>query len=85
MPPLKPGTWVIRLTNSTTGRSIRPGMLGRVGGLVPTDWDNPSVFDGFGYVPVQWKNGLWSSMDPFDWEEAWALAPSLTRTPTGRR
>ncbi len=70
--PLTIGSWVKRLTSSTTARNIQPGMLGRIGGLDPSMHANPvSDFTGYGLFPVQWQNGLWSSLDPFAEDEVW--------------
>lgn len=70
--PLFPGTRVIRLTPSTTGRQIVPGMLGTVGGLDPSLHDNANWNSwSFQRFPVQWDNTLWSSMDPMEESESW--------------
>jgi hypothetical protein len=59
-----PGTRVIRLIPSTTGRNIVPGDVGVIGGVQPWAWGNPPSFSGYEWIPVQWiRTGLWSSMN----------------------
>jgi len=78
MPALIPGTKIIRLTNSSTGRQIFPGMVGVVGGLVPNTHDNSNWSNwSFERFPVQWQNYLWSSLAPEDEGDVWKFAPAL--------
>lgn len=66
------GAIIRRLSPSSTGRAIVPGNLGKVGGLYPQLHENPPQFDdGDLYFPVQWRSGLWSSMDPMDRGVTW--------------
>lgn len=68
------GAYIERLTPSTTVRNIQPGIIGRIGGLDPGLHENPaSEFSGFPYFPVQWQNGLWSSLRPEDEGTVWNL------------
>lgn len=74
MPELAIGVWIKRLSPSTTARNIMPGITGRVGGLDPSQHNNPSEFNGYNYFPVEWSNGLWSSLAPEDEGSVWEFA-----------
>ncbi len=79
-----PGTKVTRLTNSTTGRDIKPGDIGSVGGITPTDHANPVSFDNFDTIPIQWlRSGLWSSLPGYEEGHSWKLyvPPVVPTTP----
>lgn len=79
MPPV--GSYIKRLTPSKTARDIRPGDIGRVGGINPTAHDNTQV-GSYDYFPAQWlRNGLWSALDPFDSHSVWV---SVVMSPTGQ-
>lgn len=76
MPSLQPGQQVIRLTPSSTGRQIQPNTLGVIGGLDPTAHINePGRWLTYGYIPVQWVSGLWSSMAVMDKGYSWDFYP----------
>lgn len=78
LPSLKPGQKVVRLSNSKTGRAIGPGTLGVIGGLQWKQHDNPSEFEPYGYIPIQWQNGLWSNLEATDRGVTWQYHPKPT-------
>jgi hypothetical protein len=81
--PLTPGTRVIRLTPSTTGRQIGPGAIGVIGGADPSAHNNSNWGSwSFQKFPVQWiypaqSSGLWSSLDPMDESETFNFYSSM--------
>lgn len=83
MPEIAPGTSVIRLNSSTTGRSIPKGITGVIGGLSPSNHNNRvDRWPEYGYMPVQWVNGLWSNMPMDEQGLSWDFYPQEpARTP----
>lgn len=75
LPALRPSQTIIRISPSKTGRAIYPNMLGKLGGLLPENHANPSSWSNFDMLPIQWVNGLWSSLDASDRGTTWQFYP----------
>jgi hypothetical protein len=80
---LKPGTKIVRLNHSTTGRNIGPGAIAVVGGAQPEMHDNSNWQSwSFSHFPCQYiyppqSAGLWSALDPLSEGESWSFYSTM--------